>query len=172
MLDVDNRSVLVVLCEHLRSIQIGRYRELPPNTPLAPSFRQIRHALHRELWHLARRVPKGVTGILDFDHFQTPSVHYSGNYRSDLPVASLSTRPRKPLDWGKKKTPSKGRCLRGFSQSSDPTTSSIQLGLRPTGASIRIGLEDRFDRLDQSGEDLVRIGLGVGTTVFEVALVA
>ena len=42
----------------------------------------------------------------------------------------------------------------------------------PTGASIRIGLEDRFDRLDQSGEDLVRIGLGVGTTVFEVALVA
>ena len=71
-----------------------------------------------------------------------------------------------------------GRCLRGFSQSSDPTGSSIQLGLQsnwvfdPSGASIRIGLKDRFDRLDQSGEDLVRIGLGIGTTVFEVALVA
>ena len=168
----------MVTCEHLRSIQIGRYRELPPNTPLAPSFRQIRHALHREPWHLARRVPKGVTGILDFDHFQTPPVHYSGNCRSDLLIASLSTRSRKPLDWGKKKTPSMGRCLRGFSQSSDPTGSSIQLRLQfnwvfdPTGASIRIGLKDRFDRLDQSGEDLVWIGLGVGTTVFEVALVA
>ena len=45
-------------------------------------------------------------------------------------------------------------------------------GFYPTGTSIRSGLEDRFDGLDQSREDLVRIGLGVWTTVFEVALVA
>ena len=41
-----------------------------------------------------------------------------------------------------------------------------------TGTSVRSGLEDRFDGLDQSREDLVRIGLGVWTTVFEVAFVA
>ena len=84
-----------------------------------------------------------------------------------LPIGSLSTRPEKPFAWEAKKDTFHGKVSKGIF-----AVERSDWVFYTTGASIRSGLEDRFDGLDQSREDLVRIGLGVWTTVFEVALVA